>query len=61
MCAYVHVWRDWQVCGETGLCLEESHVCVCREQDAGRAGSNEVILRCVCVAEWLLCREGVSG
>lgn len=28
MCAYVHVWRDWQVCGETGLCLEDSHVYV---------------------------------
>ena len=49
------------MCGETGLCLEESHVCVCREQDAGRAGSNEDILRCVCVAKWLLSREGVSG
>jgi len=24
VCAYVHVWRDWQVCGETGLCLEDS-------------------------------------
>ena len=35
------------MCGETGLCLEEIHVCVCREQDVGCAGRNEVIWRCV--------------
>ena len=52
----MHLWRDWYMCGETGLCLEESHMCVCREQDVGCAGRNEVIWRCVCVAKWLLCR-----
>ena len=39
----MHLWRDWYMCGETGLCLEESHMCVCREQDVGCAGRNEVI------------------
>lgn len=29
MYAYVHVWRDWHVYGKTGLCLEESCVCMC--------------------------------
>ena len=57
----MHLSRDWYMCGETGLCLEESHMCVCREQDVGCAGRNEVIWRCVCVAKWLLWREGVSG